>query len=264
MAVICPASEEWAAWASGEVTVERHRRLTEHAVSCRRCALEAERLRTLTAELRCIALAPAAPGFTAAVLSKLHTPRRPRWQLTAAGAACVVLLGLVLVRQDTQTGFAARGAGAARGSRVGCEVYVHEPGHAALRLQAGQRVKSEAGYSFVISNRSQEQQHLMLFALDARAELHWFYPAFEAPDHDPSSVVVPATPQVQALPEGVTPEDPAPGPIQFVALFSPTALRVSEVEARVKAGGLSALTSVHAGVQLQVLPAVLSAEVNTR
>lgn len=253
----CPAKEALVAWIDDQVAPDQAGVLAKHVQTCAVCGDEVKRLHAVVSQLAQLELAREAPAFTSALSAKLRTPPTKRPLVIAALGAFVACLA-VLGGWQQQRGFEARGGGTSIDSRLGFEVYVHEPGRAPARLQAGQRLSRAAGYSFVVLNRSQQQQYLMLFALDARAEVHWFYPAFVDPKRDPRSLLVPASPQVRALPDGITPERPAAGPARFVALFTTAPLRVAEVEARVRAGGLDALARAHP--QLQTLSAELVGE----
>ena len=251
----CPAEEALSAWVDGQ----GDQALSQHVRSCAACAKQVEQLRAVVRELAQLELAREAPAFTSAVQAKLgaRPAKRPFVPLFAAGAvlaACLAVLGV----WPQQQGFEARGGGDATGSRLGFEVYVHQKGRAAARLAEAQRVSTSTGYSFVVLNRSHQQQYLMLFALDAHKDVHWFYPAFVDPKSDPSSLLVPAAPEVRALPEGITPERAAAGPVRFVALFTAAPLRVAEIEARVRAGGFDGLARAYP--QLQALSAVLVAD----
>lgn len=246
----CPAKEALVAWIDDQAAPEQARAFAEHVQSCALCSNEVKRLRAVVSQLAQLELAREAPAFTAAFFSKLKAQpaKRPLANAVAVLSMLAVCLA-VLVAWPQPQGFEARGGGTAADSRLGFEVYVHESGRAATRLQAGQQLSQAAGYSFVVVNRSQQQQYLMLFALDASAEVHWFYPAFVDPKSDPSSLALPAAPQVRALPEGITPERPAAGPVRFVALFTAAPLHVAEVEARIRKGGLDSLARAHRHLQ---------------
>lgn len=177
-------------------------------------------------------------------------------------AICLASLGVMRLdqgRHETAGTFAARGDAPRRGSRLGFEIYAHEPGKQPVRIHEGQRLRADTGYSFVVLNRSQKRQSLLLFAVDARSDVHWFYPAFLEPATDPHSIVVDVRPQVQPLPDGITPDSPAPGPMRFVGVFSKAPLRVSEVEASLRSGGLPALSRAHPDAEVQWLQAELVA-----
>jgi hypothetical protein len=113
------------------------------------------------------------------------------------------------------------------------------------------------GLSFTIYNRSRAPQQLLLFAVDSHQEVHWFYPAFEDAQSNPTSVTVPGAPEVTTLSEGVVMEGPAPGALQLVALFVPKVTAVREVEAALKASDVKGLWKAFPGATLQVLDVVL-------
>jgi hypothetical protein len=260
----CSAPEVLAAWVDGEVTLEVDQRLRQHVIECARCASEVQRLRASTDALGRLELAAPAPGFTREFETKLSgsrtaSPVPRRVLLGAAGAAAICALAFGLMRFDaTDPGtFSPRGNAARRGSRVGFEVYAHEPGRERVRLREGQQLRADTGYSFVVFNRSKEPRRVMLFALDARGDVHWFYPAFLDPGADPQSILVGAQPQVQSLPDGITPDNPAVGPLRFVGVFSKAPLLVSEVERSIQRGGLEALARAHADADVQSLRAEL-------
>ena len=64
---------------------------------------------------------------------------------------------------------------------------------------------------------------------------------------------------MRALPEGITPDAPAPGWLRFVAVFTPEALFVHDIEALLAAGGLAALSRAHPGAEVHVLSVELRA-----
>lgn len=246
----CPAGEALLACAEGAPDD------SQHLASCRSCALQVQRLRALASALQGLSLAQPAPTFTAALRRRMAAPRRSSWRnpLLAAASLCAALAMLVLGRAlpDVRGTFSVRGASGAKSQRLGFEVYVHEPGRPPARLERDQQVSAAAGYSFVVWNRSHAAQHVMLFAVDAAREVHWFYPAFVDPATDPQSIEVAATPEVRALAEGVTPDHAAPGPIEFVGLFTAAALRVSSVEALIRERGPTALARAHNVLAIQV------------
>jgi hypothetical protein len=87
------------------------------------------------------------------------------------------------------------------------------------------------GLLFTYRNEGREPyRYLMIFALDAAAEVHWFHPAYEQAGMDPESIPIAATSGDTLLP-AVIHHDPAQGPLTFYALFTNGALRTSEVEA---------------------------------
>jgi hypothetical protein len=110
-------------------------------------------------------LASPAPDFARAFDAKRVAARSAHRLPLGALASMVAVLAVVLnffgsepfnariQKPETSNGFKARGSGSVQGSRVGFEVYVHEPGVQPTRLQEGQHVSIQAGYSFVVIGR---------------------------------------------------------------------------------------------------------------
>lgn len=111
------------------------------------------------------------------------------------------------------------------------------------RLTADARLPATPDLRFRVYNQSGRDVAVMLFAVDARRQVHWFYPAFLDPHTNPRSIVVPADRLRQDLDEGVTPEDLAPGPLTMFGLFSEQPLDVRSVESLVASGRLHELAS---------------------
>jgi hypothetical protein len=80
------------------------------------------------------------------------------------------------------------------------------------------------------SNVDGAPAYLLAYALDARGEVHWLYPAWLDPRTDPRSVTLDAALVQRALPESVVLEDVAPGPLTFVLVTTRAPLRVSSIE----------------------------------
>jgi hypothetical protein len=76
--------------------------------------------------------------------------------------------------------------------------------------------------------------YLMVFAVDAEAEVHWIVPGWSDPAQNPRSVLLPPS---SALPAsaGRTPEGPAAGKLQLRSLLSRAPLDVHSVEALLRA-----------------------------
>lgn len=75
---------------------------------------------------------------------------------------------------------------------------------------------------------------LMVFAVDAAQDIHWYYPAYETAGSDPASVAIRGDGGAAALPDAI--EHPLPaGPLVFYGVFTRTPLRVVDVERRVAA-----------------------------
>ena len=72
--------------------------------------------------------------------------------------------------------------------------------------------------------------YLLAYALDARGEVHWLYPAFLDARSDPASVRLDASAVQRALPDSVILEDVPAGDLRFVFVVTRAPLRVSSVE----------------------------------
>lgn len=83
--------------------------------------------------------------------------------------------------------------------------------------------------------------HLLCYAIDARGEIHWLYPAFEDASSDPPSAVLLPGRATTAMPTEAALEDMPAGPLRVFALLSPEPMHVSDIE-RLEPGALSAAT----------------------
>lgn len=249
----CPTSERFLEWLEHERVHDSG--LREHIDSCACCRAELATLRTLRARLGQLKLAPAAAGFSEELAAKLGRRRRAAgagyWVTGLAACALLALLQL----ERAAPAFRARGGTPAEGARVGFEVRVHGPSGEDTSLPAARCLAADSGYSFVVFNRTRKEQSLMLFALDARREVHWFYPAYPDARTNPRAITIGATPQVLTLPDGVTPEDVAPGELQFVAMFSGAPHTVAEIETLLQRGGPAAIRGADPSAIVQVTAA---------
>jgi hypothetical protein len=87
------------------------------------------------------------------------------------------------------------------------------------------------GLLFAYTNLGAEPfDYLMLFAVGASGQVHWFYPAYEQPDRNPQSIGIEHAKADMMLNEVVR-HRYAAGPLFVYALFSRKPLGVLEVEA---------------------------------
>jgi hypothetical protein len=75
--------------------------------------------------------------------------------------------------------------------------------------------------------------NLMIFGVDSRAGVHWFYPAYEREGSNPSSISI-AKGAAQAPLAELIQDEFSPGPLTIHALFSNRPLQVLEVEGWLK------------------------------
>jgi hypothetical protein len=72
---------------------------------------------------------------------------------------------------------------------------------------------------------------LMVYAVDAVGQIHWYYPAYDVAGTDPSSIAIEHDGRGRSLPDAIE-HDLATGPLVFYAVFSRTPLHVLDVERR--------------------------------
>ncbi|HET9959983.1 MAG TPA: hypothetical protein VFQ61_36070 [Polyangiaceae bacterium] len=95
----------------------------------------------------------------------------------------------------------------------------------------GARLKSGDGLVFTYTNLGAHPfRYLMIFAVDASDQVHWFYPAYESVGEDPVSIPIAGGLASAALGELVQ-HDFAEGPLFVYALFTNVPARVLQVEA---------------------------------
>jgi hypothetical protein len=252
--MVCPSELELIRDLDGEASVNERRAIAEHLPGCLRCRTRIERLQAITAGLRAPASSPD-PALLTAVLARTGAaPRRPgRWVVAAAGAAVAAVIGVLgWPVAPEPPGLSPRGGDGQRGKQVGVQVYLH-PGSGSARaaLVPGSRLGPEDGLSFEVFNRSGAAVELMIFGLDAAGEAHWFYPAFVAPGSDPRSITVGPHPERVVLEGGVAPDGPPAGRLWVVALISPQAHRITEIEAALSRGGIAELATLDPAAVVQ-------------
>jgi hypothetical protein len=261
----CPAKVEWLNLLDGEATENRAAELRAHASDCPRCAQELELQRQLLRDLA--APVPVAANAVQSVMRRLEKserpPRRLGWRgwTIAAGtlAAAAVVTFLVLPRTGVDGGvFSARGHKIPWTQKVGVEVWALES--SPRKLTAGATLSPRAAIVASYHNVDAAMAYLLLFAIDARGEVHWAYPGFENPKTDPEAVRLEALQMKKVLPDSVLFENLPAGSLEIVTLVSREPLSVSRIES------LSApdrsVASLHArfpsarieGLSLRVVP----------
>jgi hypothetical protein len=231
----CPSSDEIIGFVDGEASINAGKALALHLDSCSRCRGSAERVRGLAQQIgRAVGPGRPDPAFVAEVLARtaVEPAPRPLLGLALLGGALAAALALMLVLpRSALDPPVARGSLAGDGPealarRLG--VLVSSEGR---WLEPGARFVAEEGLRFRVANRSHSERFLLLFGVDRAGTVHWFHPAYLSARDDPSSIPVPATPEVRDLAEVVAPDGAAEGRFVIVALFTEQPVRVKEVEA---------------------------------
>jgi hypothetical protein len=155
-------------------------------------------------------------------------PARLWLALGLAGAAAALLLLVPRFRSEPAE------RGGARGSLVPPAIHLYRvegPGRAA---PVGARIAANDALLLAYSNPGPVYDHLMVFAVDQRYRVHWFYPAYLRAEEDPTAIPIARERAGVELGEAIS-HDFTPGKLRVYALFLDRALRVSRIEALVAA-----------------------------
>ena len=185
------------------------------------------------------------PGFVDAVERRLPGAAPAlarRWRaplvvaLSALAAATVVVVVGGPRGPSVPPEFAARGTPAAWHALVSTSMEIVGTSGAARPLRAGERLVPGDGIAVSARNGNARQMvYLMVFAVDARDEVHWIVPAWTDAAAPPRSVELPPGGALP-VPSGTTPESPAAGKLRVLTLLLRAPLDVRAVEATLRAG----------------------------
>ena len=238
----CPSDESRLAALLGELSVNQARALAAHRVGCAACRQALLADEQLLADLAAAPELPQSePAFTASVMAACRAAPlaqpRPRtrqrnvetWSAALALAACAAALSVALPWSRRASDFQARGVSAAHAPAVSAEVlFVRD---AVFHPVLGARLREGDALAVRYTNRGDVPRYLAVFALDARRELHWIYPAYVDAAANPGSVILAPDARDKLLSEVVEPEAPAAGELRVFALVTDAAVHVKEVEA---------------------------------
>jgi hypothetical protein len=235
MNTTCPSHQEWLSLIDGEATENRAAELRTHASDCSRCAHELEMQRQLICDLA--VPVPVSADAVAAVMRRLENAKAPvrriRWRgWTLAGGALVVAVAaafLIVPATGSHEGiFSARGHRVPWTQKVGAEVWAID--HSPRKLEAGSALSPATAIVASYHNIDAAAAYLLVFAIDARGEIHWAYPGFEDIRADPAAVRLDPLQMKKVLPDSVMLDDLPVGPVEFVTLISREPLHVSRIE----------------------------------
>lgn len=236
----CPSEAELVSFADVALSPEELRRIEKHLEVCSGCAKRALALSELTADIAAEVPQPEldVAEHVAGVMRRLDEPRlrapRARWVGWAGALVAAAALVLVIATRGQAPDpprLAARGGGATASlSRdVGLQLYAQED---ELRpLSSGSTIRPGAALTAGLRNLGSQQAHLLLFAIDARRQVHWIAPEFTAPGSNPESATIAASQSERLLPSAAVFDDLAPGPLRVVAVITAQPSHVSDVEA---------------------------------
>lgn len=205
------------------IGAEDETRLRAHLPTCQECTQHYERrvlLQNVPAEQRL----GAALGF--APPPSRRSPLRFAWALVPVAAALVLLSALSTWWPfTTDDGFTARGADAGA-SLAWLEVYRLESGKAPV--PNARRLASTDALAFAYRNPD-AHPYLMVFAVDSKQHVHWYFPEWTQVETDPSAVPIVSGHELRELRSAIT-QPLSAGPAKLHVLFLDEALTVKSIE----------------------------------
>jgi len=169
----------------------------------------------------------------------MRAERRVRpelWLAVAVAAIAVVVVSWPARDPDTFT--ARGGAGALAPDHVTAEAIARSVGTSlftvsprAEPLASGARVSPST--PLVLGYRQLSRTvplFALVFAVDARGEVHWLYPAFTAAADDPLAIALSPSDATRLMAETVVLDDLPAGLLRVIALVSANRLHVSSIE----------------------------------
>jgi hypothetical protein len=264
--------EKLAAYLDGEVTTNEACEIEQRLKSDTESRLNFEKLVGIRHRLESAFETPPDDRFSAAVLNCVCEKKSsPRIRLRFAAAACAVFTACIAAwvflpkRESLPGDFSPRGSvvdTTSLAESVGIEAFLH-PGSApenSIRLRENMVVKQGDGFSFILYNRSGLDVHLILFGVDAKNSIHWFYPAVLNSEAASVSVRFSGNQELTTLPDGVTPDAMPEGAFQIIALFTHSPLKTSTVEHILKKGGESSLSVAYPSAVIQKMSVIAVAK----
>lgn len=240
---------------SGCLSAEETRFLDEHFASCAACRVKRDEAGNMVRGLGPADDEFGEPRFVARVIETTResrprqniSPRPSRYGLlsTAVGVAMAACLAGVLVvslrsRSEPPStllesalgpgAFVAR-SGGPKGANLWESITIYRA-DARGYFPVQDRIAANDGLAFAYLNRSaQPFDYLMIFAVDPTGEVFWYYPAYENPGQNPTSIPIRAAHTRERLPEEIH-HQLKPGRLRVYAIFTRTPVTVSSVEER--------------------------------
>lgn len=224
-----PRFDELVRWTEGEVTTRRAAELERELASSDTLRAEKAKVDALLESL-----ARPAPGLEAidlraqlwatvdAAPTQQRARRLPLWLGLAAGLVVTAALSFLALRDD---GIREKGG---QGGLTGFEAFVVR-GDAVTPLGATMHVGDALGFSYrnLPGSRATE---LLLYGVDARGEMFWFYPAWTDASRPPNSLHIGTSNEPIRLMEAVR-HALVPGRLELHAVFLTSPVSVSDAEA---------------------------------
>ena len=228
------------------LSVEETEIIKRHLEGCQQCREHEESVRLLIGDLGAdVACAFDAGAHARAVMARLgRSPEAPiaggagfgRRFVASAGlvAACAIVAGFLLgphMRPAPARWQPRGGEGAATiGRDVAVQPYALQAG--ALRpLAPGATIEPTTPLTATFRNIGRTPAFLLLFAVDSDRVVHWISPPFVGEEDNPPSTPLITTANEKVLDTTAVLDDVPPGPLRLIAVITPAAARVADVEA---------------------------------
>ncbi len=224
-----PRFDELVRLSEGEVTTRRAAELERELATSDAVRTEKQRLDELVASLSRPAPGLEAvdlrAGLWASVDAQPAQPVRrrfPRWLPVAAGLLLMLSVAGLWVRDD---GVREKGGS---GSLVGFEAFVV---HGDEVTPLGATMHRDDALGFAYRNLpGSNARHLLLYGVDERGEVFWFYPAWTDPARPPSALPIETSNLTVRLSEAVR-HPLVPGRLELRAVFLEAPVSVTDAEA---------------------------------
>jgi hypothetical protein len=243
--MMCPDYDELFQYREHELGERRAGEVRRHLAGCPACTDQLAALAHLVADLRA-PISPATlaePYAVARVMRRLDAPVRPARRVwpqlcLAMAAAAIAVVAATWPARDPGTFTARGGAGGVATDHVTAEAIARGVGTTLFAvgariepLAAGARVSPST--AFVLGYRDLSRAvplFALVFAVDARREVHWLYPAFTTAADDPPAVALSPSDTTRLMAETVVLDRVPPGPLRVIVVVSAECLRVSTIE----------------------------------
>jgi len=230
----CPTEAELLSFADADLSPEQLTRVEKHLELCSSCARRVIGLHELIADIAAPIAQPPLDmtAHVAGVMQRLDTPaesvRTSRWAIWSGGVVAAAALVLWVAASQAPHEVTEAGSFTARGGPS-------EPSLSrdiALQLYArDQTLHRDVVLTAGLRNVATAEVHLLLFAVDSRAQVHWIAPEYTRAGSDPRALSIAPTAAEQLLPSAALFDDLAPGPLRVVAVITREPTHVSAIEA---------------------------------
>ncbi|MCA9667479.1 MAG: zf-HC2 domain-containing protein [Myxococcales bacterium] len=249
----CPPSDDLVSYIEGELPLNQHRELEQHATGCARCRGEIDELRRIISRIGAEEGEWDGVDLLAGVERAIddgdeltaRRARRRRWLLIAAPALAAAALLLLVALPVLRTGSGGGGGG------VGGVGGIGGSGHSGFQARGGSdaslarwvrlwiyrrtkagyekidtQVRADARLVFGYRNASPKLRYVMIVAVGAGTRLHWYYPADA--DKSPAKTSVAIKQGKHELPDEIV-HPLGEGALTIYALFSAEPLEAAKV-----------------------------------